>query len=74
MKASDLSPNAVHDLRIPGVAQFIDSAEVATAKAAAGQTTPQRALDEAATTWNGVNQKKGMAKQRTAFKASLGIR
>ncbi|HKO23528.1 MAG TPA: extracellular solute-binding protein [Chloroflexota bacterium] len=74
MKESDLSPNAVHDLRIPGVAQFIDAAEVATAKAAAGQATLQHALGEAAATWNAVNQKKGIAKQQAAFKASLGIR
>jgi multiple sugar transport system substrate-binding protein len=73
MEQSDLSPRAVHDLRIPGVAQFIDAAEVATSRAAARQASPQQALNEAAAAWNKVNQQKGMSKQLQLYRQSLGI-
>jgi multiple sugar transport system substrate-binding protein len=73
MRASDESPKAVHDLRIPGAAAFQDASELATSRAAAGQASPQAALNDCASTWNKLNQQKGMAKQLSAFKASLNI-
>jgi multiple sugar transport system substrate-binding protein len=73
MKKSDLDPNAVQDLRMPGAAQFQDAVEVGTGKAVAGQSSPQKALDSVASAWNQINSQKGHDKQLKAYKASLNL-
>jgi multiple sugar transport system substrate-binding protein len=73
MKKSDLDPNAVQDLRMPGAAQFQDATEVGTGKAVSGQSSPQAALDSVAKAWDQINSKKGKSKQLDAYRASLNL-
>jgi multiple sugar transport system substrate-binding protein len=73
MKKSDLDPNAVQDLRMPGAASFQDATEVGTGKAVAGQGSPKAALDGVASAWNQINKQKGHDKQLKAYKASLNL-
>jgi len=73
MKTSDLDPNAVHDLRLPGAATFQDDTEVASQKVVSGQSKAQDALNALADQWNTVNTQKGMAKQLAAYRASLAL-
>ncbi len=73
MRTSDLDPNAVHDLRLPGAATFQDDTEVAAQQVVSGQTDAQSALNDLANKWNQVNQQKGMDKQLKAYRASLGV-
>jgi multiple sugar transport system substrate-binding protein len=73
MKKSDLDPNAVQDLRMPGAAQFQDATEVGTGKAVSGQSNAQAALDGVASTWKQINDQKGHDKQLAAYKASLNL-
>ncbi len=73
MRTSDLDPNAVHDLRLPGAATFQDDTEVAAQQVVSGQSSAQSALNDLASKWNQVNQQKGMDKQLKAYRASLGV-
>ncbi|HXT37394.1 MAG TPA: ABC transporter substrate-binding protein, partial [Chloroflexota bacterium] len=73
MRTSDLDPNAVHDLRLPGAATFQDDTEVASQKVVSGQSKAQDALNALADQWNTVNNQKGMAKQLAAYRASLAL-
>lgn len=73
MRTSDLDPNAVHDLRLPGAATFQDDTEVAAQQVVSGQTDAQSGLNDLANKWNQVNQQKGMDKQLKAYRASLGV-
>jgi multiple sugar transport system substrate-binding protein len=74
MRKSDLDPNAVQDLRMPGAAQFQDATEVGTGKAVSGQSSPKAALDGVADAWNQTNKQKGMDKQLAAYRASLNLK
>jgi len=73
MKKSDLDPNAVQDLRMPGAASFQDATEVGAGKAVSGQSSPQSALDGIAKEWDSINNKKGKDKQLDAYRASLNL-
>jgi multiple sugar transport system substrate-binding protein len=73
MKKSDLDPNAVQDLRMPGAAQFQDATEVGAGKAVSGQSSPKAALDGIAGAWKQINDQKGHDKQLAAYKASLNL-
>ncbi|HCG01088.1 MAG TPA: hypothetical protein DEV93_11160 [Chloroflexi bacterium] len=73
MRKSDLDPNAVQDMRLPGAAGFQDATEVAAQKVASGQSSAKSALDDLANQWNTTNQQKGMAKQLKAYRASLNL-
>jgi multiple sugar transport system substrate-binding protein len=73
MKKSDLDPQAVQDLRMPGAAAFQDAVEVGTGKAVSGQSSPKDALDGIASDWNKINSQKGTDKQLAAYRASLNI-
>jgi multiple sugar transport system substrate-binding protein len=73
MRRSDLDPNAVQDLRMPGAASFQDATEVAAAKVVAGQGSAQSALNDLANKWNTINNQKGMSKQLQAYRASLNL-
>lgn len=73
MKKSDLDPQAVQDLRMPGAADFQTDTEEGVAKAVAGQMSPKAALDEIASKWNQLNDQKGHAKQLAAYRASLNL-
>ncbi|MGH3414427.1 MAG: extracellular solute-binding protein [Marmoricola sp.] len=71
MRKSDTDPGAVHDLRLPGAADFQDSTEVAAQQVVSGQKSAQSALDGLAQQWDQLNKRKGMGKQLKAYKASL---
>jgi multiple sugar transport system substrate-binding protein len=73
MRQSDLSSQAVQDMRLPGAAAFQDATEVAAQKVVSGQSSAKAALDELANKWNTINNQKGMSKQLAAYKASLNI-
>ncbi len=73
METSDLDPNAVQDLRIPGAADFQDATEVGTGQAVSGQLKPQAALNQIAAKWNQINQQKGMHNQLLAYRSSLKL-
>ncbi len=73
MRKSDLDPNAVQDMRLPGAAAFQDATEVAAQKVVSGQSSAKAALDELAGKWNQVNTQKGHAKQLAAYRASLNL-
>lgn len=74
METSDLDPNAVHDMRLPGAANFQDDTEVAAQSVAAGSSSAQSALNDLAQKWNALNHQKGMSKQLKAYQASLNIK
>ncbi|GAC1466776.1 MAG: extracellular solute-binding protein [Chloroflexota bacterium] len=73
MKTSDLDRNAVHDMRLPGAANFQDDTEVAAQKVVSGQSSAKSALDQLASQWDSLNHQKGMSKQLAAYRASLSI-
>jgi multiple sugar transport system substrate-binding protein len=73
MRRSDLDPNAVQDLRMPGAASFQDATEVAAARVVAGQASAQGALNDLANKWNTINNQKGIPKQLAAYRASLNL-
>ena len=73
MRASDLDPNSVHDLRLPGAATFQDDTELACQKVVSGQSKAQDALNALADQWNALNAQKGTAKQLAAYRASLSL-
>ena len=73
MRKSDLDPNAVQDMRLPGAAAFQDATELAAQKVVSGQSSAKSALDQLASQWNQVNNQKGHAKQLAAYRASLNL-
>jgi multiple sugar transport system substrate-binding protein len=73
MRKSDLDPNAVQDMRLPGAAAFQDATEVAAQKVVSGQSSAKSALDDLANKWNQINDQKGHAKQLAAYRASLNL-
>jgi multiple sugar transport system substrate-binding protein len=73
MRKSDLDPNAVQDMRLPGAAAFQDATELAAQKVVSGQSSAKAALDQLASQWDQINNQKGHAKQLAAYRASLNL-
>jgi len=66
-------PNVQADLRIPGAARYFEALDAQLALVAAGQKTPQAALDEVARIWEQITNELGRANQLRAFRLSLGL-
>jgi multiple sugar transport system substrate-binding protein len=66
-------PNAQLDLKLPGQARYLDALETQLARAAAGQATPQQALDAAAAEWERITNELGRDRQRRLYRAWLGL-
>ena len=60
-------------LRIPAADQYVAALDDAVQKALAGEQTPAAALAEAAGQWQVITQKLGLAAQKKAYAASLGL-
>ncbi len=60
-------------LRIPAADQYVAALDDAVRKALAGAQTPAAALAEAAGQWQVITQKLGLAAQKKAYAASLGL-
>jgi multiple sugar transport system substrate-binding protein len=66
-------PNAVQDLRIPGVPEYKDTLEVAVTSALAGEAEAADALSEAAAAWEAITDRLGREEQAGHYRDSLGI-
>jgi multiple sugar transport system substrate-binding protein len=73
MRKSDTDPHAVQDLRLPGAASFQDDTEVAAQQVVSGQKKAGDALNDLASKWSALNQRKGKDQQLKEYKASLTI-
>jgi hypothetical protein len=60
-------------LRIPGEAEYMDALDHATREVLKGEKTPKEALAETAAKWRAITDRLGLAKQKTAYRASLGF-
>jgi multiple sugar transport system substrate-binding protein len=69
------SPNMILDLRVPKSAQYEGVVlDTALAQFLAGEISREQAMKQIADGWNGITDKEGRDKQRTAYAASLNIR
>ena len=66
-------PNVQPDLRIPGAARYFEAIDVQLSLAAAGEKSPQKALDDAAAEWKRITEELGLEKQLRAYRLSLGL-
>jgi multiple sugar transport system substrate-binding protein len=60
-------------LRIPGEAEYMDALDHATREVLKGEKTSKEALAETAAKWRAITDRLGLAKQKTAYRASLGF-
>lgn len=67
------SPNAVVDLRITGAAEYFDALDTQLARAVAGETSSQEALDEVAKQWNAITDRLGRDQQIKLYRQMLGL-
>ena len=67
------STNLVFPLRVPGVFQFNSAVATGTAKALAGQLSPQEALDEVATEWKKIVKRIGADTVREAYAIGVAL-
>jgi multiple sugar transport system substrate-binding protein len=65
-------PNAAIEPRIPGIFQYYVAAEQEMAKAYAGTSTSQQALDAAAAAWEQITDQLGRDSQIKLYQAALG--
>jgi multiple sugar transport system substrate-binding protein len=65
------STNRVFPLRVPGTFQFNSALATGTAKALAGQLSPQEALDEVAAEWEAILERVGADNVRDAY--AIGV-
>jgi multiple sugar transport system substrate-binding protein len=66
-------PNAVFDPRVPGAARYQETLELYTNQAIAGELSPQEAMDQCVTDFNGITDELGREKQIQAYRAHLGM-
>lgn len=66
-------PNAIQDMRIPGVFEYYDVLEQHTNEFLSGQVSAQKALDDAAREWEAITDRIGRDQQRAIYKADLNI-
>jgi multiple sugar transport system substrate-binding protein len=66
-------PNVQPDLRIPGGARYFEALDAELALAAAGQKSPQEALDAVAEAWEQITEELGRENQLKAYRLSLGL-
>ena len=66
------STNRVFPLRVPGTLQFNSALATRTAKALAGQLSPQEALDEVAEEWKSIIERVGVDNVRKAY--AVGVK
>ena len=67
------STNRVFPLRVPGVFQFNSAVATGTAKALAGQLSPQEALDEVAAEWTKIVKRIGADTVREAYAVGVAL-
>ena len=58
-------------LRIPGAADYWHQLDIRLSALLAGQTTPQKALDETAAAWEEITNRYGRDQQKALYVASL---
>lgn len=61
------------DLRTPGATEYHETLAVQLAKAYAGESSPQEALDAAAAEWEKITERYGRSSQLNAFRSDRGI-
>jgi multiple sugar transport system substrate-binding protein len=66
-------PNAVFDPRFPGAARYQETLELYTNQTIAGELTPQAAMDQCASDFNGITDELGRDSQIAAYRAHLGM-
>jgi multiple sugar transport system substrate-binding protein len=66
-------PNLVADLRIMGFFEYVQPLELAVSQVMAGQADAQKALDEAAQSWEQITNKFGKDKQKALYLDALGV-
>jgi multiple sugar transport system substrate-binding protein len=66
-------PNAVFDLRIPGIPEYKDALEIGVTSALVGEATAQEALDQVAAEWEAITDRLGREQQAQYYRESLGI-
>lgn len=66
-------PNAVFDLRIPGIPEYKDALEIGVTSALVGEATAQEALDQVAAEWEAITDRLGRDQQAQYYRESLGI-
>ena len=67
------STNRVFPLRVAGTSQFTEAVATGTAKALAGQLSPQEALDEVAAEWTKIVKRVGADNVREAYSAGVAL-
>ena len=67
------STNRVFPLRVAGTSQFTEAVATGTAKALAGQLSPQEALDEVAAEWAKIVKRVGSDNVREAYSAGFAL-
>ena len=67
------STNRVFPLRVAGTSQFTEAVATGTAKALAGQLSPQEALDEVAAEWAKIVKRVGADNVREAYSAGVAL-
>jgi multiple sugar transport system substrate-binding protein len=73
IKTEISNPNAILELRIPGVVEYRDALELAISEVHSGQKAPQQGLDEAAAKWDEITDRLGRDSQKSFYALSLGL-
>ena len=66
-------PNAVFDVRVPGAARYQETLELHVNRAINEEASPQEAMDDCASEWNGITNELGRDQQVQSYAAHLGM-
>lgn len=66
--------NGVSDLRIPGMFEYYDALGIQLGQALTGQKSPQAALDAVIAEWKKITERRGVGKQKEAYKGLLELK
>jgi multiple sugar transport system substrate-binding protein len=73
MEMEEYSTNRVFPLKVPGTNQFVSAVATGTAKALAGQLSPQEAMDEVAAEWKKIVERVGADNIRDAYAVGVAL-
>jgi multiple sugar transport system substrate-binding protein len=73
MEMEEYSTNRVFPLKVPGTNQFTAAVATGTAKALAGQLSPQEAMDEVAAEWKKIVERVGADNIRDAYAVGVAL-
>jgi len=73
VRATHAAIDAVSLPRIPGQAEYMEALDRAVRSALSGEASPPAALRTAADRWREITEEHGVAQQRKAYRASLGL-